>query len=175
MPISTARRGEAVVVGDAAQGFTYAALNTAFRKLLDGAEFLALARNRSFKDDDGELSLDAGPFVAALEYACQRQAVLFGKPAADFFQAALASAGCDGKEAVMVGDDAEADVAGALAAGVGSALLVRTGKYRPGDENKVKPCPERHGRGSRGGRQMDHAAPLIEKAARLGGLFAHHS
>ena len=41
----------------------------------------------------------------------------------------------------MVGDDAEADVAGALAAGVGSALLVRTGKYRPGDENKVKPCP----------------------------------
>ncbi|HEY8264905.1 MAG TPA: TIGR01458 family HAD-type hydrolase [Methyloceanibacter sp.] len=133
--------GEAVVVGDAAQGFTYAALNTAFRKLLEGAEFLVLARNRSFKDDDGELSLDAGPFVAALEYACQRQAVLFGKPAADFFQAALASAGCDGKEAIMVGDDAEADVAGALAAGVGSALLVRTGKYRPGDENKVKPCP----------------------------------
>jgi HAD superfamily hydrolase (TIGR01458 family) len=133
--------GEAVVVGDAAQGFTYAALNTAFRKLLDEAEFLALARNRSFRDDDGELSLDAGPFVTALEYACQRQAVLFGKPAADFFQAALASAGCDGKEAVMVGDDAEADVAGALAAGVGSALLVRTGKYRPGDENKVRPAP----------------------------------
>ena len=133
--------GEAVVVGDAAQGFTYAALNTAFRKLLDEAEFLALARNRSFRDDDGELSLDAGPFVTALEYACQRQAVLFGKPAADFFQAALASAGCDGKEAVMVGDDAEADVAGALAAGVGSALLVRTGKYRPGDENKVKTVP----------------------------------
>jgi len=133
--------GEAVVVGDAAQGFTYAALNTAFRKLLDGAEFLALARNRSFRDDDGELSLDAGPFVAALEYACQREAVLFGKPAVDFLQAALASAGCDGKEAVMVGDDAEVDVAGALASGIGSALLVRTGKYRPGDENKVQPAP----------------------------------
>jgi HAD superfamily hydrolase (TIGR01458 family) len=133
--------GEAVVVGDAAQGFSYAALNAAFRELVDGAEFLALARNRSFKDDDGELSLDAGPFVAALEYACQRQAVLFGKPAADFFQAALASAGCHGSEAVMVGDDAEADVSGALVAGIGSALLVRTGKYRAGDENKVKPAP----------------------------------
>ena len=48
------------MVGDAAQGFTYAALNAAFRKLLAGAEFLALARNRSFKDEDGELSLDAG-------------------------------------------------------------------------------------------------------------------
>jgi HAD superfamily hydrolase (TIGR01458 family) len=133
--------GEAVVVGDAAQGFTYAALNAAFRKLLEGAEFLALARNRSFKDEDGELSVDAGPFVAALEYAAQREAVLLGKPAPDFFLAVLASIGCDGKEAVMVGDDAEADVAGALVAGIGSALLVRTGKYRPGDESKVHPAP----------------------------------
>jgi HAD superfamily hydrolase (TIGR01458 family) len=132
---------EAVVVGDAADGFTYAALNEAFRKLIAGAEFLALARNRSFKDEDGELSLDTGAFVAALEYATQREAVVLGKPAADFFKAALASIGCEGKEAVMVGDDAEADVAGALAAGIGAALLVRTGKYRPGDETKAKPAP----------------------------------
>jgi HAD superfamily hydrolase (TIGR01458 family) len=130
--------GEAVVVGDAAQGFTYPALNAAFRKLLAGAQFLALARNRSFKDEDGELSLDAGAFVAALEYAAQREAVL---PAPDFFRGALASMECDGKEAVMVGDDAEADVAGALAAGVGGAFLVRTGKYRQGDETKVDPRP----------------------------------
>ena len=81
---------EAVVVGDAADGFTYAALNEAFRKLLAGAAFLALARNRSFKDEDGELSLDTGAFVAALEYATQREAVLLGKPARNFFQAALA-------------------------------------------------------------------------------------
>jgi HAD superfamily hydrolase (TIGR01458 family) len=133
--------GEAVVVGDAAQGFTYDAMNAAFRKLLDGAGFLALARNRTFKDEDGEISLDAGAFVAALEYGCQRNAVLLGKPAPDFFQAALASIGCDGKEVVMVGDDAEADVAGALKAGIDKALLVRTGKYRPGDENKVDPSP----------------------------------
>ena len=132
---------EAVVVGDAAQGFTYPALNAAFRKLLAGAEFLALARNRSFKDTDGELSLDAGAFVAALEYATQREAIVLGKPAPDFFKAALASIGCDGKEAVMVGDDAEADIAGALKTGVGSALLVRTGKYRPGDERRANPPP----------------------------------
>jgi HAD superfamily hydrolase (TIGR01458 family) len=132
---------EAVVIGDAAQGFSYDALNRAFRKLLDGAEFVALARNRSFKDEDGALSLDTGAFVTALEYASRREAVLLGKPAPDFFQAALASLGCDGKDAVMVGDDAEADVAGALTAGLGAALLVRTGKYRSGDEDKVKPAP----------------------------------
>jgi HAD superfamily hydrolase (TIGR01458 family) len=133
--------GEAVVVGDAAQGFSYAALNAAFRKLLEGAAFLALANNRSFKDEDGELSLDTGAFVAALEYAARRKAAVLGKPAAEFFQAALASMSCDGKEAAMVGDDAEADVAGALAAGVGAALLVRTGKYRQGDETRADPPP----------------------------------
>jgi HAD superfamily hydrolase (TIGR01458 family) len=132
---------EAVVIGDAADGFTYVALNAAFRKLLAGAEFLALAHNRSFKDEDGELSLDTGAFVAALEYAAKREAVVLGKPAPDFFKAALASTEIDGKEAVMVGDDAEADVAGALLAGIGSALLVRSGKYRPGDETRVEPRP----------------------------------
>ncbi len=133
--------GEAVVIGDAADGFTYAALNAAFRKLLAGAAFVALARNRSFKDEDGELSLDTGAFVTALEYAARREAVVLGKPAPDFFQGALAGTGCDGERAVMVGDDAEADVAGALKAGVGRALLVCTGKYRQGDEAKVEPRP----------------------------------
>lgn len=133
--------GEAVVVGDAADGFSYAAMNAAFRKLLAGAELLALARNRSFKDADGTLSIDAGAFVAALEYAAQREAVLLGKPAPAFFQSALASAACEAKRAVMVGDDAEADVAGALIAGIGSALLVRTGKYRQGDESRFEPAP----------------------------------
>ena len=36
----------------------------------------------------------------------------------------------------MVGDDVEADVQGALDAGL-QACLVRTGKYRPGDEQRL--------------------------------------
>jgi HAD superfamily hydrolase (TIGR01458 family) len=134
-------QGEAVVVGDAGETLTYNLLNEAFRRLIDGAEFLALARNRTFRDRDGELSLDAGPFVAALEYATRRQAIVVGKPSADFYGTALASMGCAAKDAVMVGDDAEADVAGALSAGVGHAVLVRTGKYRPGDETRCDPPP----------------------------------
>lgn len=133
-------QARAVVVGDAGEGFTYAALNAAFRELEQGAAFLALARNRSFQDDDGARSLDAGAFVAALEYASQREATLFGKPAADFFAAAVASLGCAREAAVMVGDDAESDVAGALAAGL-HGVLVRTGKYRDGDEDAIDPAP----------------------------------
>ena len=68
----------AVVIGDAANAFDYASLNAAFRALNDGAEFLALADNRVFKDDDGKLSLDAGTFVRALEFACWRPATVLG-------------------------------------------------------------------------------------------------
>jgi HAD superfamily hydrolase (TIGR01458 family) len=131
---------EAVVIGDAAQGFTYPALNAAFRALESGAEFLALARNRSFQDDDGALSLDAGPFVAALEYASGRAATLFGKPSRAFFEAVLDSLSCPAASAVMIGDDVESDIAGAMAAGL-KGLLVRTGKYRSGDEAKIAPPP----------------------------------
>lgn len=131
----------AVIIGDAGEALDYVSLNAAFRELNDGANFLALAINRAFKDTDGKLSLDVGPFVAALEFACQRKATVLGKPSPDFFLAALASMNCPAGEAVMVGDDAEGDVAGALGAGLAAALQVRTGKYRAGDEVRFEPRP----------------------------------
>ena len=136
-----ARDKRAVVVGDAGQAFTYDNLNRAFRALVDGATLLALAKNRTFKGDDGKLSLDAGAFVTALEYSSGQEAIVLGKPAPEFFKGALASMDCEPQEAVMVGDDAEADVAGALQAGLASALLVRTGKYQQGDETRFVPHP----------------------------------
>jgi HAD superfamily hydrolase (TIGR01458 family) len=131
----------ALVVGDAADGFTYEALNSAFRALTSGAAFLALARNRAFMDTDHALSLDAGAFVAALEYASQKEAILMGKPAPDFYSAAVSRLGVAASATVMVGDDAEADVSGALSAGIGHALLVRTGKYLSGAERSFSPAP----------------------------------
>lgn len=130
----------AVVIGDAGDDFTYDALNKAFRLLATGAPFFALARNRAFRDSDGGLSLDAGPFVVALEYAAGRKAQVFGKPAPDFFLAAVNSIGCAPGETVMVGDDAESDIAGAVAAKL-KAVLVRTGKYEPGAEHAYPPPP----------------------------------
>lgn len=133
-------RGEAVVIGDAGERFTYASLNAAYRRLERGAAFVALAMNRNFRDADGELSLDAGPFVKALEYAANREATVLGKPSPTFFELALAALGTSPEETVMVGDDVEADIAGAQAVGL-IGVLVRTGKYRQGDENRVEPQP----------------------------------
>ena len=98
---------EAVVVGDAGEFFTYDLLNRAYRKILQGAEFLALAKNRNFLDHDGELSLDAGPFVAALEYASGREATVLGKPAPTFFKLAVEGLRCAVEDVAMIGDDAE--------------------------------------------------------------------
>lgn len=125
----------AVLLGDAEDRFDYAHLNHAFRVLMDGGPLLAMGNNHYFQDRDG-LSLDIGPFVAALEYASGEKAVILGKPSADFYRVAVDSLGCDAERTVMVGDDALADVDGALAAGL-QGILVRTGKYRLRDEDKI--------------------------------------
>ena len=119
---------DAVIVGDLGEDFAYPVLNRAFRHVMDGAELIALQRNRFWLRADG-LSLDVGPFVAALEYATAREAYVVGKPSGGFFQGVLRAADALPDAAAMVGDDIETDVGGALRAGL-TAILVRTGKYR---------------------------------------------
>jgi len=120
------------VVGDAGENFNYPRLNRAFRTLVNGAKLIAAAKNRYFKDADGELSMDAGGFVTALEYAAGVEATVVGKPSPEFFHQALHSMGLKPEEVIMVGDDIESDIAGAQAAGL-RAVMVRTGKFRPAD------------------------------------------
>lgn len=119
-------RADAVILGDLGDGFTAEVLNRAFRLLMDGAELVALQHNRYWRRADG-LALDVGAYAAALEYATGREAIVVGKPAPAFFEAAIAD--MDLERAVMIGDDLEADVGGAMAAGL-PGVLVRTGKYR---------------------------------------------
>ena len=119
---------DAVIVGDLGAAFGYDVLNHAFRHVMDGAELIALQKNRYWLRSDG-LSLDVGPFVAALEYATRVEAYVVGKPACTFFGEVLADLGAAPAEAAMVGDDVETDIGGALNAGL-AGILVRTGKYR---------------------------------------------
>ena len=133
---------DSLVVGDLGEGFTYARLNAAFRAVTTSdasPRLIAMAENRCFREGDG-LSLDMGPFVRALECALDTRAEITGKPAAGFFNAALKLVGCSAKDAVMIGDDAENDIAGANAAGI-PGILVKTGKYQPGDEKVLEGQP----------------------------------
>jgi ribonucleotide monophosphatase NagD (HAD superfamily) len=83
------------------------------------------------------LSLDAGPFVAALEYASGKTATLVGKPSPVFFAAAARELAVPPGRIAVIGDDLESDVAGARAAGM-IGVAVRTGKYRPQDEEQAR-------------------------------------
>lgn len=127
---------DAVLIGDAGEHFTFDAMNRAFNVLIEGGKLYALGKNRFFRGNAG-YELDAGPFVAALEYAAEVEALLIGKPARDFFLTAAKELGLAPEKIAMVGDDVESDVEGAIAAGL-SGVLVKTGKFREADEARAK-------------------------------------
>ena len=108
--------------------FTYENLGRAFHEIRSGARFVCLHRNRWWQTARGPL-LDAGAFVAGLEYSTGVRAEVVGKPSPAFFEAALEALGARPEEATMVGDDIEADIGGAKGLGL-RAVLVRTGKFR---------------------------------------------
>jgi HAD superfamily hydrolase (TIGR01458 family) len=126
--IVTDRHVDFVVVGDAGERFTFESLNRAMRLILDGADILALEKDRYWMESDG-LVLSTGPFVAALEYATGKRAQLMGKPSKHFFRLALDDMGATPKDAAMIGDDILTDVLGAQSMGM-KGILVKTGKYR---------------------------------------------
>ena len=127
-------RADAVLVGGADETdetndvFSWRNLNRAYAELERGARLVCLHKNRWWQTASGPL-LDAGAFVAGLEYAAGVEAEVVGKPTPAYFQAALAALGAGAGETTMVGDDVVADVGGAKALGM-RAVLVRTGKFR---------------------------------------------
>ena len=163
-------RPDAVLVGDLGPEWTPALLNEAFRCVLDGAALVALQKDRYWLGATG-LELDAGPYVAALEYATGVTARVCGKPSPAFYHLALESmrVGLGGSVnpgasdpptrrpaglPAMIGDDLWADVDGAQRAGL-QGWLVRTGKFRADvlDRSGVKPD-----------RILDSIADLVEVA-----------
>jgi HAD superfamily hydrolase (TIGR01458 family) len=137
---------EAVLVGGAdeteetGEVFAYESLNKAFAALRDGARLVCLHKNRWWQTSRGPL-LDAGAFVAGLEYAAQSRAEIVGKPTAAYFESALAELEAPASDAIMVGDDVEADIGGAKAVGM-RAVLVRTGKFRSASLEEADPQPD---------------------------------
>ncbi|WKY12307.1 hypothetical protein Q1695_003694 [Nippostrongylus brasiliensis] len=127
----------AVVVGLAPSEFHFEKLNDAFKLVLDGAQLVAIHKGRYYRRGDG-LALGPGPFVVAIEYAAGAKAAVVGKPEPTFFHMAATTLdeNVDISSTVMIGDDAKDDVLGAINCGM-KGILVRTGKYRQGDEEQI--------------------------------------
>ncbi|EJT46813.1 hypothetical protein A1Q1_04491 [Trichosporon asahii var. asahii CBS 2479] len=150
---------DAVVIGLHPPSFAYEPLNTAFRVLTgeplrdaqpaDRKPVLIAPHTAAYLQAPAEgpfpagLSLGIGAYVAALETAANTQAEVVGKPTRAFFELALEKLGLqkdvEKGEVAIVGDDVKNDLgAGARELGL-QRVLVKTGKYRPGDEDGAQP------------------------------------
>jgi HAD superfamily hydrolase (TIGR01450 family) len=129
---------EYVIVGNH-RGISYDRLTVAMRALLNGARFVAINPDRTYVGPDGGLVPGCGTFLAALEYATGRTAdVVVGKPSVTLLLEAANSVGCPPTECLYVGDNPEADIRGAHAAGM-DALLVLSGVAKSADNLSEQP------------------------------------
>lgn len=117
-----------VVLGDLGSAFDWDVMQRAFTWVREGAILLALQRNRFWDAGDGEMRIDAGAFVAGLEYAAGIEAELAGKPSPHFFAEAVSSLKLPAVRVLVVGDDVSTDGAGGARCGCRTAT-VRTGKF----------------------------------------------
>jgi len=137
---------DAVLIGGADEGeetgrvFSYLNLNRAFHELEAGADLYCLHKNKWWQTGDGA-RLDAGAFVAGLEYAADTEATVLGKPSSAYFAAALEALDAEPGLTWMVGDDIEGDVLGGHNYGL-RTVLVRTGKFRPDDVERSRVQPD---------------------------------
>jgi len=120
-------QADVVVIGGAEELLTYENMNKAFRMLMNGAILISTHMNLYWRTSEG-LQLDSGPFVYALEIATGQKAIVLGKPNPAFFEQALLTIDVRPQDALMVGDDIENDIGGALKAGLRGALVC-TGKH----------------------------------------------
>lgn len=131
LAVTNATSADVVLLGGAGPSLGYSDFDGAFTLALAGRPVVALHRNLRFRTAEG-LALDMGAFVVGLEAAAGIEIPIVGKPAPAFFRTALDNLGREPAEAVVVGDDIEADVFGAQ--GVGAiGVLVKSGKFHPSD------------------------------------------
>ena len=130
---------DAVIVGDLGELWSFEIMNKVFQTLIKNpqAKLIALGMTRYWRNTTG-LQLDVGPMIKAFEYATGASAVVTGKPAIEFFQAAISLLE-DTADIMMIGDDIRGDIEASQHAGL-KAIQVRTGKFSEADlELGIKP------------------------------------
>jgi 4-nitrophenyl phosphatase len=119
---------EAVVLG-LDLNLNYDKLKIVTRAILKhNALLVALHENKLFQDKQGELSPSVGAIVKGLEYACDKKAIVLGKPNIEFYQRGLEKLKANPDEALMISDDPLQDLIGAKKTGI-KTCWVKTGKY----------------------------------------------
>ncbi len=130
---------EAVLIGDIGNLWNYKLMQTIFEYIENGAELIAVHKNRYWHKPSEGILLDAGPFIHGIEYATGVTATLIGKPSPLYFYSALKRIGFDANQPfIMIGDDLKSDIAGGKKLNA-DTILILTGKTKlPIPENEKK-------------------------------------
>ena len=112
----------AVVVG-LDRNLTYDKLKRATQLIRGGAAFIGTNPDRTLPSPSGEVP-GAGSILAALEAATDMRATVIGKPERALLDSALKQLGVHARQALMVGDRVETDVAAGQKAGCRTALVL---------------------------------------------------
>jgi HAD superfamily hydrolase (TIGR01458 family) len=132
---------QAVIIGDIGEGWSYKIMNEIFLKVYNGADIIALHKNKFWLPDGKTLKLDAGAFIKAIEFAASKEAVLIGKPSPIYFKTALKLMGYENHPFIMIGDDIESDIFSLKDIG-GTGILVYTGKTKYPLPEKTETIPD---------------------------------
>ena len=128
----TQKDPEAIIMGDIYKNFNWEILDRIFKLVyINNAALIALHQNK-YCMRDGQVSLDLGPFVRAIEYASNKKSILMGKPEKNFFDLAIKDMEISKEAVFMIGDDIISDIKGAKDFGI-KAIQVKTGKYQKED------------------------------------------
>jgi HAD superfamily hydrolase (TIGR01450 family) len=115
----------------------YHLLNKIFQFVKGGSKIIA-ASYSDYYVSGNEYKIDTGMFVKMYELVAETKATIIGKPSTEMLQMAFAELKQDPSNTIMVGDDGFSDIQGAKQLGM-KTILVKTGVYKEGDEEKYKP------------------------------------
>ncbi len=117
-----------VIIGDFQDNWDVNRLNVAFKYVIKHkAKLLGTQGNKYYLDRNGEPVIDTGSFVWMIANAANVTPKIFGKPSKEYFVQALKKLDLLAKDTVVIGDDIESDIEGALNANI-RGILVKTGK-----------------------------------------------
>lgn len=125
-----------VIIGDFSRKLDYDIINKVFRMIKKGAEIIALSKTLWYVDVDGD-SINTGAFVRMFEIACDKKAILLGKPSCQFLSMALLRVGSTVDKTMVIGDDIKTDIFGGRSLGATTAQ-VKTGVYDSLEENDLR-------------------------------------
>ncbi len=128
------------IIGDFHDNWDVKRLNRAFNFVFNGAKLLGMQGNRYYLDRNGEPVIDTGSFVQMIANAANVTPKIFGKPSKEYFLQALNKINFGIENVLVVGDDPETDIQGAINTGI-KGILVKTGKgqYFESSKSEVKP------------------------------------